>query len=99
MATADPISEDNFILGLNRVKENIVTKFHEISEHLDERKNELLRQINSILVSYKTYRQEFLSTSEKKKDLEKTKLYLQSQFTNSPIKSVMTTSLFKSTQS
>ena len=88
MATANPISEDNFVLELNRVKESIVTKFREISELLDERKNELLRQINAILVSYQTYKQEFQTTSEKKKDLEKTKLLLQSQFTNSPIKSV-----------
>ena len=88
MATANPISEDNFILELNRVKESIVTKFREISEHLDERKTELLRQINAILVSYQSYKQEYETANEKKKDLEKTKLYLQSQFTNSPIKSV-----------
>ena len=36
MATANPTSEDNFILELNRVKENVVTKFREISEHLDQ---------------------------------------------------------------
>ena len=88
MATANPISEDNFVLELNRVKENIVTKFREISEHLDERKNELLRQINAILVSYQTYKQEYETTNEKKKALEKTKLYHQNELANSPIKSV-----------
>ena len=88
MATANPISEDNFVLELNRVKESIVTKFREIYEHLDGRKNELLRQINAILVSYQTYKQEFQTTSEKKKALEKTKLYLQDELANSPIKSV-----------
>ena len=55
MATANPIPEDNFVLELNRVKENVVSKFREISEHLDEKKNELLRQINTILVSYQCY--------------------------------------------
>ena len=88
MATANPTSEDNFILELNRVKENVVTKFREISEHLDEIKNELLRQINTILVSYRTYKQEFQTTSEKKKALERTKLYHQNELANSPIKSV-----------
>ena len=88
MATANPTSEDNFVLELNRVKENIVTKFREISEHLDEMKNELLRQINTILVSYRTYKQEFQTTSEKKKALVRTKLLLQNELTNSPIKSV-----------
>ena len=79
MATANPISEDNFVLELNRVKESIVTKFREISEHLDEMKNELLRQINSMLVSYQTYTQEFKATNERKKAQE---------LADSPIKSV-----------
>ena len=98
MATDNPISEDDFVLGLNRVKENIVTKFLEISEHLDERENELLRQINAILVSYQTYKQEFQTTSEKKA-LEKIKLLHQNELPNSPIKSVHVTLFFKSTQS
>ena len=88
MATANPISEDNFVLELNRVKENVLTKFREISEHLDERKNELLRQINTIIVSYQTYKREFLTANEKKKDLETTKLFHQSQLPNSPNKSM-----------
>ena len=88
MATTNPTSEDNFVLELNRVKENVVMKFREISEHLDEMKNELLRQINTILVSYRTYKQEFQTTSEKKKALERTKLLLQNELANSPIKSV-----------
>ena len=32
MATANPTSEDNFVLELNRVKENVVTKFRKISK-------------------------------------------------------------------
>ena len=88
MATANPTSEDNFILELNRVKENVVSKFREISEHLDERKNEFLRQINAIIVSYQTYKREFLTANEKKKLLESTKLFHQNQPADSPIKSM-----------
>ena len=87
MATANPISEDNFVLELNRVKESIVMKFREISEHLDERKTELLRQINAILVSYRTYKQEYETANGKKKALKKTKLLLQNELANSPIRS------------
>ena len=88
MATANPISRVNFLLELNRVKESVVTKFREISEHLDDMKNVLLKQINSIIVSYQTYKQEFQTTSEKKNALEKTKLLLLNELANSPIKSV-----------
>ena len=91
MATANPpisISEDNFVLELNRVKESIVTKFREISEHLDERKSEFLRQMDTILVSYQTYKREFQTANEKKKALETTKAFHQNQLLNSPVKSV-----------
>ena len=89
MATANPpISEDNFILELNRVKESIVTKFREISEHLEGRKTEFLRQIDTILVSYQTYKREFQAANEKKKDLETTRLFHQNQLSNSLVKSV-----------
>ena len=90
MATANPpisISDDNFVLELNRVKASIVTKFRELSEHLDERKSEFLRQIDTILVSYQTYKREFRTANEKKKALETTKAFLQNQLANSPVKS------------
>ena len=89
MATANPLtSEDNFVLELKRVKESIVTKFREISEHLEERKTEFLRRIEAILVSYQTYQQEFQTANDKKKDLEITKVFHQNQLINSPVKSV-----------
>ena len=91
MATANPpisISEDNFVIELNRVKESIITKFREISEHLDERKSEFLRQIDTILASYQTYKREFQTANEKKKALETTKAFHQNQLANSPVKSV-----------
>ena len=53
------------------MKESIVTKFREITEHLEERKTKFLRQIETILVSYQTHKQEFQTTNEKKKELEK----------------------------
>ena len=91
MATANPpisISEDNFVLELNRVKESIVTKFRELSEYLDQKKSEFLRQIDTILVSYQTYKRELQTANEKKKALETTKAFHQNQLTNSPVKSV-----------
>ena len=91
MATANPpisISEDNFVLELNRVKENIVTKFREISEHLDQKKTEFLRQIDTILVYYQTYKRESQTANEKKIALETTKAFHQDQLANSPVKSL-----------
>ena len=88
MATANTISEDNFVLELNRVKENVVSKFREISKHLDEKKNQLLKEIETVLVSYQSYKQELETVREKKKALEKTKLYHENELRNSPNKSV-----------
>ena len=89
MAAANfPVSEDNFVLELNRVKESIETKFRDLSEHLEARKTEFLRQIDTILVSYQTYKQEFRTANGKKKDLETTKLFHQNQPASSPVKSV-----------
>ena len=91
MATANPpisISEDNFVLELNRVKESIVTKFRKIYEYLDQKKSEFLRQIDTILVSYQTYKRDFETANEKKKALETTKAFHQNQLSNSPVKSV-----------
>ena len=70
------------------MKETIVTKFREISKHLDKRKSEFLRQIDTILVSYQTYKREFQTANEKKKALETTKAFHQNQLSNSLVKSV-----------
>ena len=87
MATANTISEDNFdFLELNRVKENVVSKFREISKHLNEKKNQLLKEIETVLVSYQSYKQELETVREKKKALEKTKLYHENELRNSPNK-------------
>ena len=87
MATANPpisISEDNFVLELNRVRESIVTKFRELSDYIDQKKSEFLRQIDTILVSYQTYKRELETANEKKKALETTKAFHQNQLANSP---------------
>ena len=91
MATANPpisISEDNFVLELNRVRESIVTKFRELSDYIDQKKSEFLRQIDTILVSYQTYKRELETANEKKKALETTKAFHQNQLANSPVKSI-----------
>ena len=70
------------------MKENVVSKLSEISKHLDEKKNQLLKEIETVLVSYQSYKQELETVREKKKALEKTKLYHENELRNSPNKSV-----------
>ena len=88
MATADPVEEDNFKLELNRVREKVETKFQELTECLNERKNELLRQLDEILSCYESYRIEFVKVNEKKIALERSKSWNESELSNSPIQSV-----------
>ena len=71
MATAYPLREDNFELELSRVREKIKTKFTELTDCLKARENELLVQLDSVLASYLSYRKEFETVNEKKRDLER----------------------------
>ena len=70
MATANPLGEDTFDLEINRVRRKIKAKFIDLIDCLKARENELLRQLNSILVSYHLYRSELERFHEKKRDLE-----------------------------
>ena len=88
MATAAPVEEDNFKLELSRVREKVITKFLELTECLNERKNVLLRQLDEILSGYESYRNEFIRVNEKKKALERSKSLNESELCNSPIQSV-----------
>ena len=85
MATAAPVEEDNFKLELSRVREKVITKFLELTECLNERKNELLRQLDEILSGYESYRNEFVRVNEKKKALERSKSLNESELCNSPV--------------
>ena len=87
MATTNPLTEDDYELELSRVRENIKTKFVELIDCLKARERELLRELDNILTSYLSYRSELEKVSEKKRDFETTKTFLQNQFQTSRIKS------------
>ena len=91
MATAYPIeagNKDNYELELNRMRENIKTKFVELIDCLKARESELLRELDNILASYLSYRSELEKVNEKKISLERTKSIHQNELANSPISSV-----------
>ena len=84
MATANPLREDN----LSRVREKIKTKFVELIDCLKARENELLRELDNILASYLSYRSELEKISDRKIEIEETKIYHQNKLQSSRIKSV-----------
>ena len=91
MATAYPIeagNKDNHVLELNRMRENIKTKFIELIDCLKARGSELLRELDNILASYLSYRSELEKVNEIKRDLETTKSFHQNKLLTSPNKSV-----------
>ena len=88
MATANPMREDNYELELSRMRVNIKTKFVELIDCLKARESELLRELDNILASYLSYKSELEKVNEKKRDLEKTKVYHQNEISSSHIKSI-----------
>ena len=88
MATANPLREDNYELELSQVREKIKSKFVELIDCLKARENELLRELDNILASYLSYRIELEKVNEKKTALERTKIFVQKELPNSPVKSV-----------
>ena len=87
MATANPLREDNYKLELSRVRDNIKTKFVELIDCLKARESELLSELDNILTSYLSYRNELEKVNEKKLAFERTKSLHQNELQNSPIKS------------
>ena len=67
---------------------NIKTKFVELIDCLKARESELLRELDNILASYLSYKSELEKVNEKKRDLEKTKVYHQNEISSSHIKSI-----------
>ena len=88
MATANPLREDNYELELSRVREKIKTKFFELIDCLKARESDLLRELDNILTSYLSYRRELEKISDRKIEIEETKIYLQNKLQSSRIKSV-----------
>ena len=90
MATANPSppdrGEDNFVLELRRVREQIKQKFIELIDCVKARECKLLEELDTILASYQSYRDEFGKQKEKKQDLEKTKDILEGKMKISTVK-------------
>ena len=88
MATAYPLREDNFELELSRVREKIQTRFTELTNCLEARENELLVQLDTVLASYLSYRNESERVNEKKRDLEKIQNALKGVISTSSAKDI-----------
>ena len=89
MATAYPIeagNKDNYELELNRMREKIKTKFVELFDCLKARESELLRELDNILASYLSYRNELEKVNEKKRDLEDMQNALKGVVSTSPVR-------------
>ena len=89
MAVANPLGDrkDNYELELSRVREKIKIKFVEFIDCLKTRESELLRELDSILDSYLSYRSELEKVNEKKIDLENMQNALKGVVSTSPVKS------------
>ena len=88
MATANPLSENDFELEFSRVREEIKTKFVELIDCLKAKESELLRELDNILASYHSYRSELEKVNEKKIALERTQTFHQNELPNSSINSI-----------
>ena len=88
MATADPLGDDNYELELSRVRNKIITTFHELTECLKEREQELLKELDDILTSYRSYKLEIGKMREKKLSLQRTRSFIEEDINSSPIQNV-----------
>ncbi|KAI6649017.1 hypothetical protein LOD99_6900 [Oopsacas minuta] len=92
MATANPIlpqpGEDNYELEVNRVRKKIKRKFFELIDCLKERESKLLRELDTIMDCYRSYKSELTKLNGKKIALEKSKSFHQNEILTSPIKCV-----------
>ena len=73
MATAGSISKDDYEIELSRVRDKILTTFAELTEYLEKRKEVLLKELDEILTTYKSYKMETEIMEKKKTSLEATK--------------------------
>ena len=74
MATANPLviyrEDDNYEIELSRVREKIRAQFGDLIDRLKSRERELLEELDILLASYRSYRDEFKIVSDKVRDLE-----------------------------
>ena len=77
MATANPPviyrEDDNYEIELSRVREKIRAQFVDLTDHLKCRERELLKELDTVLASYRSYQDEFKIVRDKVRDLEKIK--------------------------
>ena len=88
MAVENPDNRDNFELEWGRVRQDIKIRFGELVNCLKTREDGLLREMDGILASYHAYRREYKVVREKKLEIEKIKMYHQSELASSRITSV-----------
>ena len=90
MATANPTppdhGDDNFVLELRRVREQIKQKFLELIDCVKARECKLLKELDTILASYHSYRVEVKKQKEKQQDIEKTVTFLKEELKSSSVK-------------
>ena len=90
MATVNPPvryqEDDNYEIELSRVRENIRTQFGDLTDRLKWRERELLEELDVILVSYQSYRDEFETVRDKVRRLEKIKRRNEEELANSHTK-------------
>ena len=99
MATAVPPKtetiQDNYELELSRVRDKIKTQFVELINRLKTRESELLRELDNILASYLSYKNELEKVNEETGALRTTKSMLEAELPTSPIKSVHENFIFQ----
>ena len=93
MATANPSEvmerEDNFELELKRVRENVKSTFLELIECLKRREDEMLSELDKILESYHSYRNEIVKVSQQRKDLVKMRSFHEQKLQTSSVKKLI----------
>ena len=99
MATANPVEvierEDNFELELKRVRENVKSTFLELFECLKRRENELLSELDKILESYHSYRNEIVKVTQQRKDLERLKQFNEQELRSSSFEGLIENHLYE----
>ena len=85
MATENPTPAnhggDYFVFELKRVREQITQKFAGVIDCVKARESKLLKELDTILASYHSYRDEFEKQKLKRRDLEETRNFLNSKTT------------------
>ena len=80
--------EDNFELELHRTRNKITTTFSHLTECMKKRENQLLKELDDVIASYRSYKEETQQLNERKMAIGRTVSFHQSELLKSPIKSI-----------